>query len=131
MAEGIAGWCLKTIVRHSDLMTARAHIKEDRDRGKTFEEQLREMKCFTGGKLLKLQQVRIAKPLLTIFRENIAEQTRKAKEKSDKELQDYIKCVQAASDLLESGINPDQKINIKQLKILIAPYRLKEDPQLP
>ena len=45
MSEGTGAWCLDNMVRHKDLMTARERIKGDRDEGKSYKDELREMKC--------------------------------------------------------------------------------------
>ena len=131
MVGGTAAWCLKTLVRQDDLMTARERIKADRGQGTTYEEELRAMKRITGGKLFKVGQVRIGKTIFQIHKDNDQEKKCIAQVKSAKENMDYAACVAAATDLIASGVNPDNPRTIKQLKILIAPYKRKEDSALP
>ena len=131
ISEGTGAWCLDTMVRHKDLMTARERIKGDRDAGKSYEDELREMKRITGGKLFKAGQVRIGKSIFKIHQENRTKEEEDARKKRTKKNQEYSACVAAASTLLASGVNHETKITRKQLKILIAPYKRKEDPAVP
>lgn len=89
------------------------------------------MKCITDGKLFKVGQVRIGKTIFKIHKENDQEKKCIAQVKSAKENMDYAACVAAASYLIASSMNPDNPKTIKQLKILIALYKRKEDSLLP
>ena len=94
-------------------MTARERIKGDRDAGKSYKDELKEMKHITGGKLFKVGQVRIGKSIFQVHQENHKREQEDARKKRTKENQEYSACVAAASDLLASGVNPETKITLK------------------
>ena len=127
MSEGTGAWCLDTMVRHKDLMTARERINGDRDSGKSYKDEFREMKRTTGGKLFKVGQVCIGKSIFKIHQGNRTKEEDDARKKRTKENQEYSACVAAALTLLASGVHPETKITLKWLKILIAPYKRKYD----
>lgn len=51
MYKGSGGWSLYHIFQYKDHAKAKERIKGDRDGGKYYKDELRAIKCFSGGKL--------------------------------------------------------------------------------
>ena len=85
------------------------------------------MKCITGGKLFKGGQLRIGKFIFKIHQEKRTKEDEDTQKKRTKENQEYSDCVSAASTLIASGVNSETKITLKQLEIIMSPYKRKDE----
>ena len=129
-STGTSAFCLDSLVQHSELMKSRERVKNERDNGKTVKEKIQAAKRVTAGVLFKASSCRIGKDVFEVQRDHAQERLTIEMAKLNKVKQNYLLLKDKAAAVLALGKTPD-KWSAKELKIVVAPLKRKEDGAMP
>ena len=128
--NGMSRTCIDKIVQHSELMKSRERVKREQDDGRSLKLKLESAKRVTAGILFRSGSARLGKTVFEIQKEIKAKKDAMEREKIQKAKETYFVAKTRAQNILQGG-KPLQKLNIKELRILLAPLKRKDDPPLP
>ena len=129
-SKGTAAWCLEAIVANDDLMEARGRIKKNREEGKSLTEQMQELKKLSVDQIFHLGRCDIGKTCFDVIKANKDNKVMQEQEKASEARAAHLLKVTAANEVRALGF-PLPELNVKQLKLLLAPLKRKEDGAMP
>ena len=128
--SGTAAWCLQSILRDADLHKAQEKIRQQRCKGQSLKDRIKEGKKVTDGKLFLAGSCRLGKTVFDVVRESKEKHQQALKEKQNKAYDTYQKKVEKAEALKAQG-KPNQSLTNDELKILLAPLKRRGDGAMP